>query len=86
MECRSGCGACCIEPSITHPIPGMLDGKPAGTACVNLDLETYECRIWGSREYPTFCSGLKASEQMCGSSRDRALAYLAHLEEITRPD
>ncbi len=26
--CRPGCGACCIAPSITTPIPGMPHGKP----------------------------------------------------------
>ncbi|NYZ53719.1 YkgJ family cysteine cluster protein, partial [Escherichia coli] len=29
MECRPGCGACCTAPSISSPIPGMPDGKPA---------------------------------------------------------
>ncbi|HNV09555.1 MAG TPA: YkgJ family cysteine cluster protein, partial [Dokdonella sp.] len=29
MSCRSGCGACCIAPSISSPIPGMPNGKPA---------------------------------------------------------
>ncbi|MDP3170542.1 MAG: YkgJ family cysteine cluster protein, partial [Polaromonas sp.] len=23
MNCRPGCGACCIAPSISSPIPGM---------------------------------------------------------------
>lgn len=27
MDCRPGCGACCIAPSITSPIPGMPHGK-----------------------------------------------------------
>jgi Fe-S-cluster containining protein len=27
MDCRAGCGACCIAPSISSPIPGMPDGK-----------------------------------------------------------
>ncbi|HFY5777145.1 TPA: YkgJ family cysteine cluster protein, partial [Salmonella enterica subsp. enterica serovar Typhimurium] len=27
MDCRSGCGACCIAPSISSPIPGMPYGK-----------------------------------------------------------
>ncbi|HCL3974602.1 TPA: YkgJ family cysteine cluster protein, partial [Pseudomonas aeruginosa] len=26
MQCRAGCGACCIAPSISSPLPGM----PAG--------------------------------------------------------
>jgi len=27
IDCRSGCGACCIAPSISSPIPGMPNGK-----------------------------------------------------------
>ncbi|HBD37445.1 MAG TPA: zinc/iron-chelating domain-containing protein, partial [Cupriavidus sp.] len=23
LTCREGCGACCIAPSITSPLPGM---------------------------------------------------------------
>ncbi|HBO0679766.1 TPA: YkgJ family cysteine cluster protein, partial [Pseudomonas aeruginosa] len=23
MQCRAGCGACCIAPSISSPLPGM---------------------------------------------------------------
>ena len=30
MDCRAGCGACCIALSISSPIPGMPAGKPAG--------------------------------------------------------
>lgn len=30
FECRPGCGACCIAPSISSPIPGMPEGKAAG--------------------------------------------------------
>ncbi|MGR5456700.1 YkgJ family cysteine cluster protein, partial [Vibrio alfacsensis] len=30
MDCRLGCGACCIAPSISSPIPGMPNGKPSG--------------------------------------------------------
>ncbi|MCF5019628.1 YkgJ family cysteine cluster protein, partial [Pseudomonas lactis] len=29
MKCREGCGACCIAPSISSPLPGMPQGKPA---------------------------------------------------------
>ena len=39
MQCRSGCGACCIAPSINEPLPGMPQGKPAGVRCVHLDDE-----------------------------------------------
>jgi len=41
MKCRAGCGVCCIAPSISQPLPYMPDGKPAGQACANLDLESY---------------------------------------------
>ena len=37
MECREGCAACCIAPSITSALPGMPQGKPADIACVQLD-------------------------------------------------
>ena len=86
MTCRPGCGACCTAPSITSPIPGMPHGKPAGVPCVNLDPDTYLCRIWRHDDYPAFCAGLQASREMCGRSREEALAYLAELEELTRPD
>ena len=42
IACRTGCGACCIAPSISSPIPGMPDGKPAGVPCVQLWLEDLE--------------------------------------------
>ena len=63
----------------------MPDGKPAGTACVNLNPESFECRIWNHEDYPTFCRGLQASEEMCGGTREYALEYLAKLEILTRP-
>ena len=37
MDCRPGCAACCIAPSISSPIPGMPHGKPAGVRCAQLD-------------------------------------------------
>ncbi len=82
MKCRSGCGACCIAPSITSPLPGMPGGKPAGVPCVNLD-ESFRCRIWPER--PKFCASLQPSEEMCKESRSEALAYLTMLEELTKP-
>ncbi|MGK3606278.1 YkgJ family cysteine cluster protein, partial [Klebsiella variicola] len=36
MECRTDCGACCIAPSISSPIPGMPQGKPANPRCIQL--------------------------------------------------
>jgi uncharacterized protein len=84
VACRTGCGACCIAPSITSPIPGMPHGKPAGIPCVQL-LPDMSCALFGRPERPAFCSGLRPSEAMCGATRDEALAYLASLEKATHP-
>lgn len=84
FECRARCAACCIAPSITSPIPGMPQGKPAGVACVQLD-EQLRCRLFGKPERPAFCVSLRPSMEMCGSSRNEALAFLSKLEVETRP-
>lgn len=82
MECRAGCGACCIAPSITTPIPGMPAGKPAGMRCVQLD-EDARCRIFHSPLRPACCAGLKPSAEMCGDGPAHALRWLAWLEAET---
>lgn len=82
LECRSGCGACCIAPSISSPIPGMPAGKPAGVPCVNLDRE-FRCRIFGSPDRPAVCASLRPSSEMCGTCREEALAFLTELERQT---
>jgi len=82
--CRPGCGACCIAPSITSPIPGMPDGKPAGVPCVQLDADK-RCRIFGHPERPAFCAGLQPSPEMCGDGTTHAMRWLTHLEHATRP-
>ena len=84
FSCRSGCGACCIAPSITSPIPGMPHGKPAGVRCVQLD-EANLCRIFGRPERPAFCGSLKAEAEMCGQDSEAALRWLTELESATRP-
>jgi uncharacterized protein len=84
MDCRDHCGACCIAPSITSPIPGMPHGKPAGIPCVQLD-DGYRCRLFGKPERPAFCASLKPLLSMCGAARDEALSVLAQLELATRP-
>ncbi|HJS35357.1 MAG TPA: YkgJ family cysteine cluster protein [Pseudoxanthomonas sp.] len=84
FSCRPGCAACCTAPSITSPIPGMPHGKPAGVACVQLD-DALRCRLFGRPERPAFCSTLKPGPDMCGASRDEALALLAALEHATTP-
>ena len=83
MDCRPGCGACCIAPSISSPIPGMPRGKPAGVRCVQLDADN-RCRIFGSPERPAVCGGLQPSAEMCGNSQAQAIAWIAQLELLTR--
>ncbi|MBN2078171.1 MAG: YkgJ family cysteine cluster protein [Spirochaetes bacterium] len=85
MRCREGCGACCIAPSITSPLPGMPGGKPAGMRCIHLD-EANRCLLFGKEERPAVCRELKPSPEMCGNGRDDALARLERLEELTGPE
>ncbi|WP_341676625.1 YkgJ family cysteine cluster protein [Niveibacterium sp. SC-1] len=82
MNCRDGCGACCIAPSISSPIPGMPKGKPAGARCVQLD-ERNRCRIFGDPRRPAVCASLQPSAEMCGTDREAALHYLHRLEAAT---
>jgi hypothetical protein len=70
--------------SISSPIPGMPGGKPAGISCVQL-LPDMRCALFGGRERPAVCVSLRPVEEMCGASREHALAYLAALEQATRP-
>lgn len=84
MECRPGCGACCVAPSLSSPIPGLPNGKPAGLPCPHLTRD-YRCALYGRPERPSVCASLKPEPAMCGSSREEALAYLARLEEETAP-
>lgn len=84
MECRVGCGACCIALSISSSIPGMPNGKPAGVRCVQLTSDN-RCKLFGLPERPAVCVRLRPSEEMCGSSADEALAYLTELERLTAP-
>ena len=84
MECRAGCGACCIAPSISTPIPGMPQGKPAGVRCVQLT-GANRCMLFGKPERPAVCRSLRPGPEMCGGTAGEALAYLAALERATAP-
>jgi Fe-S-cluster containining protein len=83
LSCRADCGACCIAPSISSPIPGMPHGKPAGARCVQLTHDN-RCAIFGDPRRPAVCSGLKPEPTMCGADRWQALDYLSELEIATR--
>jgi Fe-S-cluster containining protein len=84
MDCRAGCGACCIAPSISSLIPGTPYGKPAGMRCVQLTCDN-RCRLFGSPERPAVCVALRPSVDMCGKSAAEAFTYLIRLEVATRP-
>lgn len=85
MECRPGCGACCVVISISSPIPGMPHGKKAGERCVNLT-EDNRCKLFGKPERPAVCVSLEPTPEMCGENNDHAWRYLAMLEQATKPD
>jgi hypothetical protein len=84
MQCRVGCGACCIALSISSPIPGMPAGKAAGLRCLHLSADN-RCELFGRPERPAVCRHLKPSLEMCGTSFVEAMAYLTMLEKRTAP-
>lgn len=82
MKCRPGCGACCIAPSISSPIPGMPDGKPAGVRCIQLNADNY-CKLFGLPERPEVCTQFDATEDACGNNQTEALTRISWLETNT---
>ena len=62
----------------------MPNGKPAGVRCVQLT-DANACAIFGRPERPAACRGLMPAPDMCGATRDQALAWLARLETATAP-
>lgn len=88
MDCRPGCAACCIAPSISSPIPGMpvINGvsKPAGVPCIQLD-DQLRCKLFGKPERPAVCGSLMPAFDMCGDNREQALRFLGWLEQDTAP-
>lgn len=82
MKCREGCGACCIAPSISSPIPGMPNGKAAGQRCLQLSAENL-CTIFGQPERPAVCSAFEADIEVCGNSREDAIRLIGWWEQMT---
>lgn len=83
MECRKGCGACCIAPSITQPYHLMPEGKRAGERCVHLD-DDHLCRLFGDHRRPACCNGFQAEELFCGRDFVEGIAILSALEAETK--
>jgi hypothetical protein len=84
MRCRPGCGACCIAPSISSPIPGMPAGKPAGEHCVQLTGDNH-CALFDTGARPRICVDFRPSPDCCGNDARAALQLLQSLEEATAP-
>ena len=82
MDCRAGCAACCIVPSISSAIPGMPHGKPAHVRCVQLDTHG-RCLLFGQPERPRVCTSLRPQLEMCGTSTRTAFVRLHRLERAT---
>jgi uncharacterized protein len=84
VECRAGCGACCIAPSIARPFYGMPGGKPAGVPCVHL-AENMSCELFGDPRRPALCDAFIAEPAVCGNSREAALVNITELEKRSEP-
>ena len=82
MDCRIGCAACCLVITISSPIPGFPDGKPAGEACHALRPDG-SCSIWNTPDYPPVCRDFRATEEYCGATDADARRLLAALEKAT---
>ncbi len=84
MDCRPGCGACCIAPSISPSFPALPEGKAANVRCPHLT-EDIRCALFGKPERPATCSGIKPAPEMCGDSAEQAMTTLLAWETLTAP-
>jgi Fe-S-cluster containining protein len=82
FSCRSECGACCIALSISSPLPGHPNGKPAGVPCAHLSPKR-ACLIYRDPLRPEVCRRFAAQANLCGTSFAQAMAALAQLESAT---
>ena len=81
-KCTFPCGACCIAPSISSPLPGMPAGKKAGVRCVNLD-DALRCLVYDIR--PNVCREFVYSVDFCGRSHEEAVKLITLIDDLTRP-
>jgi Fe-S-cluster containining protein len=78
-QCRPDCGACCITPSISSPIPGMPHGKPANTKCVQLS-DDLLCNLFNQSKRPDVCKNFTFDPLICGKNKDEAMKIMSSLE------
>jgi Fe-S-cluster containining protein len=76
--CRTHCGACCIAPDISSPLPEMPHGKPAGVPCIHLDKD-FRCLLFGKENRPKVCIDFRPEPTICGNSRKEALEIISSL-------
>tara|TARA_Y100001937_G_C7081714_1_gene313307 strand:- start:497 stop:742 length:246 start_codon:yes stop_codon:yes gene_type:complete len=81
MECRLGCGACCIFIDISSSIPNHPNGKPAGVRCNNMN-EMNICTIHGTSDYPDVCKNYTAEIEFCGKTFEDSKKILTELNTI----
>ena len=81
-HCRKNCAACCIYLSISSPIPGMPDGKPAGVRCIHLT-EGLLCAIYNNPERPKVCDDFKFDPELCGKNAEEARDNIISLEDCS---
>jgi uncharacterized protein len=85
MECREKCGACCIIPSISSPMPGYPSGKAAGEICHHLSAD-FRCMLFELSSRPRVCAGFKPEKIICGNNREEAILTLTWLEGLDIKD
>jgi len=82
MECRVGCGACCVVPAINEPYEGHPGGKLAGQRCNNLT-DDNRCGIYDRR--PDVCRAFEARVEACGGNDAEAFYLLQrHIDSKRR--
>ncbi len=82
MECRLGCGAFFMAPSITSAIPGMPNAKRARVRGLYGN-EQNLCKLFGQPGRPKVCHQFKACPIICGKTNQEALDNITELEAIT---
>lgn len=70
-----------MEISISSPIPGMPDGKPAGVRCIHLIGNL--CGIFGSEDRPKVCGSFQADLSICGNTKAEAVELIRWYEKQT---
>lgn len=59
-------------------------GKPAGVACIQLTADL-RCALFGLPQRPAVCASLRPTAEMCGETREHAIAWLTALDRDTTP-